>query len=156
MKKQLILLALFFTCLTPVMAQVEGEPAPMTLSTEPPLTYVSLLNELQQNISAESFVRSWSSAYTDWTKNGENKNTYKQSGVLLTLISNHLKSNLFKPEWMKVSNEWHNKVAACKDKKEFVGLLKDFESMLMPETCVETWKEQRITWLKNIEKKLAE
>lgn len=156
MKKHLLLVALLMACITPSFAQVEGEAIPMELSSEGQLTYVKLLNDLRQNISSRSFTAGWSDAYSAWMKNGENKNTFKQSTLLLSMMANHIPTKFFKPEWTASSAEWHKILASCKDKNKFVQQLKYFESNLLPEAFMESWKDQRIDWLKNVEKKLAE
>ena len=156
MKKQLLLVAIVISCITPSFAQVEGEAIPMELSTEGQLTYVKLLNDLLQNISSKSYTTAWSGAYNSWLNNGENKNTFKQSTLLLSMIANHLPSKYFKPEWIANSPEWHKILSSCKDKNTFVQQLKYFESNLLPEAFMESWKNQRTDWLKNVEKKLAE
>jgi hypothetical protein len=156
MKKQLLLVAIVISCITPSFAQVEGEAIPMELSTEGQLTYVKLLNDLRQNISSRSFTAGWSDAYSAWTNNGENKNTFKQSTLLLSMMANHIPTKFFKPEWTVSSAEWHKILSSCKDKNKFVQQLKYFESNLLPEAFMESWKNQRTDWLKNVEKKLAE
>jgi len=156
MKKNILLVALLLSCITPSFAQVEGEAAPMELSAEGQLTYVKLLNDLLQNISSKSFSANWSNDYTAWMNNGENKNTFKQSAMLLSMMANHINAKFFKPDWAVTSAEWNKVLSTCKDKKIFVGQLKYFESHLLPETFLDSWKSQRSIWLGNVEKKLAE
>ncbi|MFN0189326.1 MAG: hypothetical protein ACKVQV_11550 [Bacteroidia bacterium] len=148
MKKIFLLCLILGFTYTNSSAQVEGEPTPASLSSEPQVTYASLLSRLVVNLSKDAYTDKFLPFITKW--NPDNSTKAQALDVIKNLEFN-LKTLHFKPEWKKNQLKWREKISNTTEKTDIALLLKELEANMQPSAFEKTWSADRAKWLVDVD-----
>lgn len=148
MKKIFLLCLLLSIGNTNTYAQVEGEPIPAEMSSEPQITYASLLSIMIVNLSKDAYTDKFPPIVSKWNPANSTK---AQALDVLKNLEFHLKTLHFKPEWKGSQLKWRGQVAKATEKTDIVILLKELEANMQLTAFNKTWSTNRAAWLLDVE-----
>lgn len=148
MKKIFLLCLLLSIGYTNTYAQVQGEPTPVSLDSEPQTTYASLLSRLLVNLSKDAYSEKFVPLASKWNPNST---TIAEAFAVLKDLEFYMKTLHLKPEWKEVQLKWRGKVAASTEKTDVVILLKELESNMQSTAFDKSWTTARAAWLTDVE-----
>lgn len=148
MKKIFLLCLLLSIGYSNSYAQVEGEPTPLSLASEPPSTYASLLSRLLVNLSKDAYSEKFVPIVSKWNPGST---TIAQAFGVLKDLEFYMKTLHLKPEWKEVRLKWRGKVTTSKEKTDVVILLKELELNMQNTAFDKSWTSARAAWLTDVE-----
>ncbi len=148
MKKIFLLCLLLSAGYTNTYAQVEGEPIPAEMSSEPQITYASLLSRMIVNLSKDAYTDKFHPVISKWNPANSTK---AQALDVLKNLEFHMKTLHFKPEWKAAQLEWRGQVAKATEKTDIVLLIKELEANMQLSAFEKTWANDRGAWLLDVE-----